>query len=94
MKIGEKFIDGEGSRFHVRRTYDVEPDLKRAARLRSEGSGKSETFWHVGSIPTVVLEEWAREAGINVMSKEMDEVIMRKLNDPDWAKLRVAKGRV
>lgn len=94
MKIGERYIDGDGSTFHVRRTYDVEPALNHAARLRSEGAGRGETFWHVGSIPTVVLEIWAREAGVGVMSKEMDEVIMRKLNDPDWAKLRIVDGKV
>ena len=94
MKIGERFIDGDGSTFHVQRTYDVEPALDHAARLRSAGAGKGETFWHVGSIPTVVLEIWAKEAGVYVHSPEMDEVIKRKLNDPDWAKLRIVDGKV
>lgn len=94
MKTGERYIDGDGTKFHVRRTYDVEPSLNNTARLRSAGGGKNEQFWHVGSIPTVVLEIWAKEAGVRVMSPEMDDVIKRKLNDPDWAKLRIVEGKV
>ena len=92
MKIGERYIDGDGSKFHVRRTYDVEPALKRNQKLRENGAGKGETFWHIGSIPTVILEQWAREAGVNVMGPEMDEIIKRKLLDPDFQKLRIYEG--
>lgn len=42
----------------------------------------------VASIPLVLLERWAREAGVNPMSRAMDEVVNKKLSDPAWRDLR------
>lgn len=91
-----EYIDGEGNTFHVKRTQDVEPvlDLNKAQQAAGEGASKDGVFWHVGRIPTVVLENWAKEAGVGVFDDEFEEVLFRKLNDPDFRSLRVKTGRV
>jgi hypothetical protein len=49
---------------------------------------------HIATIPNVVLVRWLNEehargrTDLALFSKEFDEVVKRKLNDPDWAYLR------
>lgn len=71
---------------------DVEPILERNAALRAE-TQRSDWGRHVASIPNVVIVQWMNEEharGNNVLpfTKEFDEVIARKLKDPNWAYLR------
>jgi len=49
---------------------------------------------HIATIPNVVLVRWLNEehargrTDLALFSKEFDEVVQHKLNDPDWAYLR------
>lgn len=73
---------------------DVEPILDRNALLRSMPQ-KSDWGKHVASVPNIILVKWLNEAwergniGLRPYSKEMDEIVARKLRDPEWAFLRV-----
>lgn len=75
---------------------DVEPILERNKALRSMPQ-KSDWGRHVASIPNVILtkwlnEEWARgNTTIHLFGEEMDRLIAKKLQDPEWAYLRVDK---
>ncbi len=74
------------------RVQDVEPVLENNARLRSQPQSRHSTFRHKASIPNIILEQWLNEEyerghHIRFLSKEMDELVARKLRDPDWAKL-------
>lgn len=75
---------------------DVEPLLERNKQLRSMPQ-KSDWGRHIASIPNVICmqwlnEEWARgNTSITFLSKEFDELVARKLRDPDWAYLRTDK---
>lgn len=74
-------------------TQDVEPILARNARLRREPQRRD---WarHVASIPNVILVKWLNEehargnTGLRLFTREFDELVARKLADPDWAYLR------
>lgn len=49
---------------------------------------------HVAEIPFIVAEQWFKE-GINMLSADpdMEKAWQRKLNDPDYRRLRVTSGR-
>jgi hypothetical protein len=76
-------------------TQDVEPILARNARLRREPQRRD---WarHVASIPNVILVKWLNEehargnTGLRLFTRQFDELVARKLADPDWAYLKAA----
>jgi len=54
---------------------------------------KSDWGRHIATIPAVIMVKWLNEElqhGHNVryLSSEWDEIVARKLNDPEWAYLR------
>jgi hypothetical protein len=74
---------------------DVEAILDHNKLLRGMEQ-KSDWGRHVASIPNVIMvkwlnEEWQRGSNIRYLSKEFDELVARKLKDPEWAYLRVDK---
>ena len=82
-------------RITVYSTDDVEPILERNKELRSMPQ-KSDWGRHVATIPNIILvkwlsEEWERGRDIRYLSKEFDELVARKLQDPDWKYLRTDK---
>jgi len=72
---------------------DVEPILERNAALRAEPQ-KSDWGKHVATIPNVILMTWLNEEyargniSLRMFTREFDELVQRKLADPDWAYLR------
>jgi hypothetical protein len=40
-------------------------------------------MWHAATVPMVILQKWAKEAGLLMNDKAFGEVVKRKLNDPD-----------
>lgn len=93
MKISERVLDDDG-KLIIHETHDVQSTLDRAAALRSAGiQGFSENRL-VGSVPLVLLKEWAKEAGIKWDDREaMSDLLRRKLMDGEFSKLRVWEGR-
>jgi hypothetical protein len=74
-------------------TQDVEPILERNKRLRAEPQ-RSDWGRHVGSIPNVILVKWLDEEHVRgntqlrLFTREFDELVARKLADPEWAYLK------
>ena len=72
---------------------DVEPILKRNHALRGEPQ-RSDWGRHVASIPSVILVRWLNEeyargnVQLRMFTKAFDELVARKLRDPDWKFLR------
>lgn len=72
---------------------DVEPILERNKRLRTMEQ-RSDWGRHIASIPNVIITKWLNEAwacgnvDLRFGTKEFDELVARKLRDPDWAYLR------
>ena len=73
-------------------TQDVEPILERNQHLRREPQ-TSDWGRHVATIPNVILLKWLNEehargnTGLRLFTKEFDELVAKKLADPDWAYL-------
>jgi hypothetical protein len=80
---------------HVRQ--DVEPILSANKRLRDLEQPNTDGLKHVASVPVAVLELWLNEevargaTHLTLGSKEMDQLIRRKLRDPAWIHLRTDK---
>jgi ABC-type glycerol-3-phosphate transport system substrate-binding protein len=95
VKTKEKFIDNHDGTFTVQKQYDNTPYLERTQFLRSMGAGKLPDSWCVGSIPMHLLAQWMKEENVDWTDTEgRKKLIMRKLNDPDFKKLRIVEGRV
>jgi hypothetical protein len=74
-------------------TQDVEPILERNARLRGERH-RGDWGRQVATIPNVILLKWLNEehargnGGLRMFTSEFDELVARKLADPEWKFLR------
>lgn len=91
-------FDSNGKDLAIEHVQDVEPILERNAALRAEPQRSDWGRW-IASIPNVIItkwmdEEWARGHQVMPFTKEFDEVIARKLKDPEWAYLRVDNAAV
>lgn len=93
MKINEAVTEDDG-KIIVKETHDVQSALDRAAALRSAGiNGFSENRL-VGTVPLVLLKEWAKEAGVKWDDREaMSELLKRKMLSGEFSKLRVWEGK-
>lgn len=91
--ILEQGVRAKDSLLIANTMQDVEPILERNKMLRTMPQ-KSDWGRHIASIPNVEIvrwlnEEWARgNADIRFGSKEFDELVAKKLRDPDYAYLR------
>lgn len=74
---------------------DVDEILEHNKTLRSMPQ-KSDWGRHIATIPNIVCvqwlnEEWQRGSKVRFLSKEWDQLVAKKLNDPDWKYLRTDK---
>jgi hypothetical protein len=75
---------------------DCDPILEHNKLLRSMPQ-TSDWGRHIASIPNVILVRWLNEAyaegntQLRMFTKEFDELVARKLSDPDWKYLRTDK---
>lgn len=98
MKRSERFVDLGGSKFGIVTEYDNAPYLERNQKLRSMGVGKGDVLsdsWYVGDIPMHLLAQWMKEESVSWEDSEsMQKLIIKKLNDPNFKKLRIVEGRL
>jgi len=98
VKKKETFVDLDGSKFGILTEYDNTPYLERNQQLRSAGVGKDDVLsdsWYVGDIPMHVLAQWMKEERVSWEDHDgMKNLIIKKLNDPDFKKLRIVEGRI
>lgn len=89
----------DSGKLHIVRLQDVEPFLVQNERELNAKSSKarvgiaSGVGVKVASIPPALVEKWLKEEGFNLFTASEAE-IARRLNDPDYKKLRTAHGRV
>jgi len=92
------FHDQADEKYVVNRVQDVEPILKANKIAQTDGSDgytASRDLKRVASIPLVVVEQWMKQDGINVLALTGDEqqkYLKKKLNDPDNRFLRTDSG--
>jgi hypothetical protein len=92
------FHDKADEKYVVNRVQDVEPILKANRISQTDGTDgytASRDLKRVASIPLVVVEQWMKQDGINVLALTGDEqqkYFKKKLNDPDNRFLRTDSG--
>lgn len=92
---GEVFtkLHHDGDRVHIERAQNCQAILDSAAELRSNELLGTADFRHVGRIPMGLLETWLQEAGVSYSDSEaVKEVIRKKLQSGEFAKLRIHEG--
>jgi hypothetical protein len=94
-KIGGGIINNQDGTFTVHRVHDYDPYMAHAASLREAEATTMGESWHVGSVPTAIIYQWAKAAGVDVGDNEaVKEVMMKKLMSGDFSKFRVHEGNV
>jgi hypothetical protein len=89
-------LDRSDRRIIAVTTQDVGPILDRNAELRAQPQ-RSDFGRHVASIPNVILVRWLNEGyargntDLRMFTPAFNELVARKLRDPDWKHLRVDK---
>lgn len=92
-------LDSNGQDLAVEHIQDVEPILERNKILRTIGQ-KSDCAREVADIPHVILIRWLDEehargnTELRMFSVEFNQIVKRKLQDPDWAYLRTDSQQV
>lgn len=66
----------------------------RAMANENDGYTKSREMRRVASIPYVLIQKWLHEEGWDALDPDNTDRLARKLNDPDYAYLRTADGRL
>jgi hypothetical protein len=87
-------LDRSDRRIIAVTTQDVGPILDRNAELRAQPQ-RSDFGRHVASIPNVILVRWLNEeyargnTDLRMFTPAFNELVARKLRDPDWKHLGV-----
>jgi hypothetical protein len=95
--VSIKRLFRDGGTGYVELEQDVEPILENNKRLQNTPQDKKSSFRHVASIPNIFLNRWLNEeyargnVSIKLFGEEMDQLVERKLKDPDWKWLRTDK---
>lgn len=71
-------------------------DVNKARQNETEYSkmGIKNEWWHMATIPTIVIERWKNEKGVDVFNKDHWKAVKRLLNDPDYKWLKATSGYV
>ena len=88
--ISERMIEQDG-KLHIQRTQNVQSLIdqnKREAEIMPSMFG--DAAWRkVGSIPFTLAEEWSKECGAGIGTREFALYCKRKLLDGDFAAFRI-----
>lgn len=89
-------LDRAERKIHIAVWQDVEDIIENNKRLQTTQQ-KSDWGRHVASIPNVILTQWLNEewnrgnTSLKFLSAEFDQIVEKKLQDPDWKWLRTDK---
>lgn len=87
--------DGNGG-VEVRMSSDVGALLDQNREMQAHNDGYSPTreLRRVARIPALLRLKWINEEGWDCLDANCQDKLARKLNDPDYAYLRTAPGRL
>lgn len=86
--------DENGVRFEAVGQTDPIIERNKAMATHNDGYSPSRELRRVASIPFILINKWLNEEGWNALDPANHDRLARKLNDPDYAFLRTAEGRV
>lgn len=84
-------LDSDGKSFHFVKTQNVQQILdaaKDAADTLKPNTGPAGGKY-LGTVPVLIAQQWAKECGAVVGSREWAKYAKDKLKDGTWARLRV-----
>lgn len=92
-------LDSNGRDLAIEHIQDVEPILEWNKEARREDQSAD---WgrHVARIPNVIYVKWLDEehakgnTSLRMFTAEFDEIVQRKLQDPEWSYLRVDRPKL
>lgn len=94
----EIHFDHDAGTVTTRAVQDVEDIIERNKRLQNEEQ-RSDWGRHIASIPNIFMEKWLNEEWsrgnmiMNIYGPEMEEIVWKKLRDPEYRWLRVTDKR-
>jgi hypothetical protein len=97
MIVNRAHFDPSERKLTFERWQDVEAIIENNKRLQNTPQDRKAIWRHTSTIPNVFLEKWLHEEWdrghiiMNLYGEEMEKVIQRKLNDPDYRFLRTDK---
>lgn len=91
-------LDNNGEDLTVEHTQDVGAIIEHNKALQSMPQ-RSDWGRHIASIPEVIVMKWldeeaARGNHLRMYTPEFNQLIERKLNDPEWKYLRTDNAHV
>ncbi len=88
-------FDESSGKSIIQTIQDVDPYLKQAASDRQhQVEGWKGDLHHVATVPLVLIEQWNQEFKCNILEKKNRHLLMLKLNDRNYSKLRTKEGRI
>lgn len=80
---------------HASQDNDAILDRNKAMANHNDGYSPSRELRRVATIPVLIWWKWLKEEGWDAYRPDLyADKLAQKLNDPDWAFLRTAPGRV
>ena len=92
--------DAVERKFIIERVEDVEYQIELNKVLQTTPQPKNETFNHVASIPPIFIEKWLNEewsrgnVDMRLFDREFDDLVFKKLRDPDWRFLKTTDKNI
>jgi len=95
-KIKEEILyDNQYDKLILKKTYDDQAELDRVAEIRkNSGINKfGSDYKFVGSVPTHLISEWLKEAGVSWDDPARADVIKKKMLSGEFDRLKAWKGK-
>lgn len=95
-KIKEEILyDNQFDKIIVKKSYDDQAELDRVAQIRKDsGINKfGSDYKFVGSVPTHLIAEWLKEAGVAWDDPARADVIKKKMLSGEFDRLKAWKGK-
>jgi hypothetical protein len=95
-KIKEEILyDNQFDKIIVKKSYDDQAELDRVAQIRKDsGINKfGSDYKFVGSVPTHLISEWLKEAGVAWDDPARADVIKKKMLSGEFDRLKAWKGK-
>jgi hypothetical protein len=73
---------------------DIKTVQNNTTRKLNYVDGSQKGMVHVGHIPNIVISMWKNMYGVDVYDQDHSEAVLKLLDDPEWAALRVGGGRL
>lgn len=90
-------VDEVNGTFDLHHSQPVEHILENNRRLANDTDytkkGIKDDWWHYASIPNIVIQEWSKKVGGDILSKKYEKELFKFLNSPDYAYLRSTHGK-